>query len=70
MKILHRTSEFLPSERYLAVALGNFDGLHLGHTELIRKARALAAENGGELMLLTFWPHPMRCWQMKLRRCW
>lgn len=59
MKILHRTSEFLLSERYLAVALGNFDGLHLGHTELIRKARALADENGGELMLLTFWPHPM-----------
>lgn len=41
-----------------AVALGNFDGVHLGHRALLDAARAHAAEVGGESAVLTFWPHP------------
>lgn len=41
-----------------AIALGNFDGVHLGHQHLLARARALAA--GGELCVLTFEPHPAR----------
>lgn len=36
------------------VTLGNFDGLHLGHQELFRKAR----ETGGPVSVITFDPHP------------
>ncbi|WP_342373257.1 bifunctional riboflavin kinase/FAD synthetase [Propioniciclava soli] len=38
------------------VVIGNFDGVHPGHAEVLRRAR----EVGGDLPLvvLTFWPHP------------
>lgn len=43
-----------------AVALGNFDGVHLGHRELVRRARAHAARLGGPAVVFTFEPHPTR----------
>ena len=39
-------------------AIGNFDGLHLGHQAVIARARALARERGAPNALLTFEPHP------------
>ena len=39
------------------VIIGNFDGVHRGHVELIRLAKA--AEPGARLIAVTFWPHPM-----------
>lgn len=41
-----------------AVAIGNFDGMHLGHQALIRTARARAAELGVPSAVLTFEPYP------------
>jgi riboflavin kinase/FMN adenylyltransferase len=41
-----------------AVAIGNFDGVHLGHQALIRTARARAAELGIASSVLTFEPYP------------
>ena len=40
------------------VAIGNFDGVHRGHQALVRQAAALAAQAGGEAVVLTFDPHP------------
>jgi riboflavin kinase / FMN adenylyltransferase len=44
--------------RGCAVAIGNFDGVHLGHQALIRTARARAAELGVASAVLTFEPYP------------
>ena len=44
--------------RGCAVAIGNFDGVHLGHQALIRAARARAAACGGAATVLTFEPYP------------
>ena len=39
------------------MVIGNFDGVHRGHVELLRHARA--AEPGARVVAVTFWPHPM-----------
>jgi riboflavin kinase / FMN adenylyltransferase len=41
-----------------AIAIGNFDGVHLGHRALIARARELAAARGALTVALTFDPHP------------
>jgi riboflavin kinase/FMN adenylyltransferase len=42
------------------LALGNFDGLHRGHTKIIERIRRVAAERGATPLVLTFDPHPPR----------
>jgi riboflavin kinase/FMN adenylyltransferase len=43
-----------------AIALGNFDGVHVGHQRLIERAVARAAEVDGDAVVYTFDPHPAR----------
>lgn len=40
------------------VAIGNFDGVHLGHRALLERARMLAAAHDATTVALTFDPHP------------
>jgi len=40
------------------VSIGNFDGVHLGHAELIRRARVMAGPLGARVVAMTFDPHP------------
>lgn len=48
----------LHGERGAVVAIGNFDGVHLGHRAVLAQARALADERGLACLVLTFDPHP------------
>jgi riboflavin kinase/FMN adenylyltransferase len=41
------------------IALGNFDGLHLGHMQLINKTVELSKENYAKSMVCTFENHPL-----------
>ena len=41
-----------------AVAIGNFDGVHVGHRALVARARELAAAHDARTVVLTFDPHP------------
>ena len=45
------------------VAIGNFDGVHLGHQDVLRHARMLADKGGYEFCALTFSPHPRQVFQ-------
>lgn len=40
------------------LALGNFDGVHLGHREILRRVRETAAARAATPVVLTFDPHP------------
>jgi len=42
------------------VALGNFDGFHLGHQEVVRRAVELGRAEGRPVLVATFDPHPAR----------
>ena len=42
------------------VALGNFDGFHVGHQAVVGRALALAREKGVPALVATFDPHPAR----------
>ncbi len=43
-----------------ALTIGNFDGVHAGHCELIRRVVAIAKEHGWRAVAMTFDPHPVR----------
>ncbi|MDO1557987.1 bifunctional riboflavin kinase/FAD synthetase [Brevundimonas sp. 2R-24] len=49
--------------RGAAVALGNFDGVHLGHQRVIGEAVAAAAALGVPAGVISFDPHPRRWFQ-------
>ena len=40
--------------------IGNFDGVHRGHQQIIRRIHAIARENGWKPAVLTFEPHPTK----------
>ncbi|KAF0820419.1 MULTISPECIES: bifunctional riboflavin kinase/FAD synthetase [unclassified Cytobacillus] len=42
----------------LAIALGYFDGVHLGHQKVIREAKSIAEQKGLKSAVMTFDPHP------------
>ena len=42
------------------VAIGNFDGLHRGHQAILKLVREQAEAVGGESVVLTFEPHPVK----------
>ncbi len=44
----------------VALTIGSFDGVHLGHAEVIRKTMKAAAAEQAQPALITFEPHP-RC---------
>jgi riboflavin kinase / FMN adenylyltransferase len=51
----------LPAEaRGGAVSIGNFDGVHRGHVQIVRRLLDRAKEVGGPAIVFTFDPHPVR----------
>lgn len=49
--------------RPLHLAIGMFDGVHLGHRAVIEAAVQSARRSGGVAAVLTFWPHPSALFQ-------
>ena len=58
MKRFHDYRGLAPADRGAAVAMGNFDGVHLGHQSVLALAHAAAAELEAPFGVVTFEPHP------------
>jgi len=58
MRIVRDTLFVAPEDRGAAAAIGNFDGVHLGHQAVIGIAAAEAARLGVQTGVMTFEPHP------------
>lgn len=44
----------------ISITIGNFDGVHVGHQEIIKNIKAKCTENNSKFVLITFNPHPLR----------
>ncbi|WP_417481055.1 bifunctional riboflavin kinase/FAD synthetase [Maricaulis sp.] len=60
MQTLHGYDRIDAGHRGAVVALGNFDGVHLGHRAVLDVARNLAGAAGAKLGVALFEPHPRR----------
>ena len=60
MKIVRGTKNISGPFPYPVVTLGNFDGVHIGHLILFKKAAELAKEKQGTSIAFTFEPHPLK----------
>lgn len=58
MRLYRHFGELSPEHRGCVVALGNFDGVHLGHQEVILTAKRVAEELGVQHAVMSFEPHP------------
>lgn len=60
MKIFRAPAEVPDTFGPSVVAIGNFDGVHAGHRQIMQRAVALARAKGCTPAVLTFDPHPAR----------
>ncbi|MEX0979281.1 MAG: bifunctional riboflavin kinase/FAD synthetase, partial [Pirellulales bacterium] len=60
MKLLRDVAHLPAAMRSGAVAIGNFDGVHLGHARIVARVIEKARELGRAALVFTFDPHPVR----------
>jgi len=58
MKIIRYSKNIILPDKKRYIALGVFDGVHLGHQKLIKQAVDKAKRNDGISIVVTFDPHP------------
>ena len=57
---VHHDLKQLPAFKNAVITTGAFDGVHLGHQEIISRMKQIALEIGGETVIVTFHPHPRK----------
>lgn len=59
MKVLRTVSELKQIKKDFVLSIGNFDGVHLGHRQILTASRQTAAKRQKQLLVMTFEPHPL-----------
>ncbi len=57
MKVYTNIDEYHDVNNPIAT-IGTFDGVHIGHQQIIQRLKEIARKENGEVVLLTFHPHP------------
>ena len=57
---VHHDLNQLPAFKNAVITTGAFDGVHIGHQEIIGRMKQIALEIGGETVIVTFHPHPRK----------
>jgi riboflavin kinase/FMN adenylyltransferase len=58
MNLIHRAADLNPGTRKVCVAIGVFDGVHLGHQQVIRQTMSDALQHDALSVVVTFDRHP------------
>jgi riboflavin kinase / FMN adenylyltransferase len=59
MKVYYST-DTIPDFKRAIVTIGTFDGVHLGHRQILEQLKQEAARIDGETVIITFHPHPRK----------
>ena len=59
MRVIRHLAHVSQPLRRVVLTLGNFDGVHLGHRAIVQRAVSEARAVGGQVVVLTFHPHPV-----------
>jgi riboflavin kinase/FMN adenylyltransferase len=59
IKVYRHTNKVCAAQSGSVVAIGNFDGVHLGHKKVLHAAKKQADELNVPLIVVTFEPHPI-----------
>jgi riboflavin kinase / FMN adenylyltransferase len=57
---VYRLDEVPDAQEGRSIAMGTFDGVHLGHRRVIASAQGWAREHGARASVVTFDPHPLQ----------
>ena len=57
---VHYDLKQLPAFKNAVITTGAFDGVHIGHQEIISRMKQIALEIKGETVIVTFHPHPRK----------
>jgi len=57
---VHHDLKQLHAFKNAVITTGAFDGVHIGHQEIISRMKQIALEIGGETVIVTFHPHPRK----------
>ena len=55
---VHKNLLALPQFDNAIITIGTFDGVHLGHQQIINQLKETASQVNGETVIITFHPHP------------
>ncbi|MBC8085162.1 MAG: bifunctional riboflavin kinase/FAD synthetase [Hymenobacter sp.] len=58
MRVIRDPAQFPHLRGQAVVTSGTFDGVHLGHQQILRRLREVARQSGGPSVVITYWPHP------------
>jgi riboflavin kinase/FMN adenylyltransferase len=57
---VHHNLQELPAFKNAVITTGAFDGVHIGHQEIISRMKQIALDIKGETVIVTFHPHPRK----------